>query len=60
MTPSPDIHVCPDCGWSEFVIPHAWLAAGWLRSQRPQPAITRTETGTGSIIAPQIVPATAM
>ncbi len=36
MTPSPDIRVCLDCGWSEFVIPQAWLAAGWLRSLRPQ------------------------
>jgi len=37
MTPSPDIHVCLDCGWSEFAIPHSWLAAGWLRPLRPQP-----------------------
>lgn len=35
MTPSPDIRVCLDCGWSEFVIPRAWLSAGWLRSLRP-------------------------
>jgi hypothetical protein len=39
MTPSPDIHVCLDCGWSEFVIPKAWLSAGWLRSTRPQPVV---------------------
>ena len=31
MSPSPDIHVCRDCGWSEFSIPRAWLSAGWLR-----------------------------
>jgi hypothetical protein len=37
MTPSPDIQVCLDCGWSEFSIPQAWLAAGWLRPLRPQP-----------------------
>lgn len=36
MTPSPDIRVCLDCGWSEFSIPQAWLAAGWLRPLRPQ------------------------
>lgn len=38
MTPAPDIRVCIDCGWSEFSIPKAWLAAGWLRSHRLQPA----------------------
>jgi hypothetical protein len=34
MTPSPDVRVCLDCGWSEFSIPGAWLSAGWLRSLR--------------------------
>jgi hypothetical protein len=27
MTPSPDVRVCLDCGWSEFAIPGAWLSA---------------------------------
>ena len=31
LTPSPDIRVCLDCGWSEFSIPRSWLSAGWLR-----------------------------
>ena len=34
MTPSPDVQVCLDCGWSEFAIPGPWLSAGWLRSLR--------------------------
>lgn len=34
MTPSPDVCVCLDCGWSEFSIPRAWLKAGWLGSTR--------------------------
>ena len=42
MTPSPDIQVCLDCGWSEFVIPRAWLSAGWLRSLRPKPPQSET------------------
>jgi hypothetical protein len=36
LTPSPDIQVCLDCGWSEFSIPRSWLSAGWLRAPRPQ------------------------
>jgi hypothetical protein len=36
MTPSPDVRVCLDCGWSEFSIPRSWLSAGWLRSMRTQ------------------------
>ena len=34
MTPSPDVQVCLDCGWSEFSIPRSWLSAGWLSSLR--------------------------
>jgi len=40
MSPSPDISVCLDCGWSEFMIPHSWLAAGWLH---PLPALAVAE-----------------
>jgi hypothetical protein len=35
MTPSPDVRVCLDCGWSEFSIPRSWLSAGWLRPMTP-------------------------
>lgn len=37
VSPSPDIQICLDCGWSEFSIPKSWLAGGWLRPQRPVP-----------------------
>lgn len=50
MTPSPDIHVCLDCGWSEFSIPSSWLAAGWLRPPRPQ-AVPNANRMTPSNIA---------
>jgi hypothetical protein len=51
MTPSPDIRVCLDCGWSEFVIPRAWLSAGWLRSLRPQPTVNDAGIATASASA---------
>lgn len=35
LVPAPEIVVCLDCGFSEFVIAPGWLAAGWLRSFRP-------------------------
>jgi hypothetical protein len=38
MTPSPDVQVCLDCGWSEFSIPRSWLKAGWLGSAHSKPA----------------------
>ena len=51
MTPSPDVRICLDCGWSEFSVPRSWLSAGWLRSARPADAFG------GSAIAPPLVPA---
>ncbi len=50
MTPSPDVQVCLDCGWSEFLIPRSWLSAGWLRSMRTQPA-PATEPGASASVA---------
>lgn len=46
MTPSPDIMVCLDCGWSEFSIPRSWLKAGWLHSMRPAPVQTSNNMAT--------------
>jgi hypothetical protein len=51
LTPSPDVRVCLDCGWSEFSIPHAWLSAGWLRPLRPQSVPSRAEIGAPHAIA---------
>ena len=55
MTPSPDIRVCLDCGWSEFVIPRAWLSAGWLRSLRPQPAVNEGGIASQAAAAPAAI-----
>lgn len=42
MTPSPDVSVCLDCGWSVFAVPDAWLSAGWLRPLKKQQTATVT------------------
>lgn len=52
LTPSPDIQVCLDCGWSEFAIPRSYLSAGWLRPPRPQPV--PSAPSVGSSIGPSI------
>lgn len=51
LTPSPDIQVCLDCGWSEFSIPRSYLSAGWLRPMRPQAVPSAPSIG------PSMVPA---
>jgi hypothetical protein len=60
MTPSPDIHVCLDCGWSEFIIPRAWLSAGWLRSLRPEPVVNVNETRETRVAPPTPAPVVIM
>lgn len=37
MSPSPDVQVCLDCGWSEFSIPAGWVST-WLRPMHPKVA----------------------
>jgi hypothetical protein len=51
MTPSPDVQVCLDCGWSEFSIPRSWLSAGWLRCLRTQPAPVASTIASANVAA---------
>jgi hypothetical protein len=51
MTPSPDVRVCLDCGWSEFSIPRSWLSAGWLRSMHPTVAPAKPSIVSASVAA---------
>ena len=39
LVPAPEIAVCLDCGYAQFVIPPAWLSAGWLREFKDKPEI---------------------
>ena len=38
MSPQPDVQICLDCGFSEFLVPEKWLSAGWLQAGRPKTA----------------------
>jgi hypothetical protein len=49
MTPSPDVRVCVDCGWAEFVVPEEWLSAGWLGTRRAN--IQTNANGAKPIVA---------
>ncbi len=44
MNPSPDVHVCHECGWSQFAIPKRWMAAGWLNESKPVRAEVAQQT----------------
>jgi hypothetical protein len=54
VTPSPDIKICLDCGWSEFSVPRSWLSAGWLRSVPSASAVSE------SVLAASLVPAVSI
>ena len=50
MTPSLDVRVCLDCGWSEFSIPSSWLSAGWLRPTPSRASSTPTAVASTNTV----------
>jgi hypothetical protein len=53
ITPSPEINVCLECGWSEFSIPNSWLSAGWLRArlQKADPVLQSTPRSDAAVLS---------
>jgi hypothetical protein len=51
MTPSPDIHICLECGAAEFTVPQSWLSAGWLGSKRAKNVTPMNESKSSPIFA---------
>ena len=51
LQPCPDIQVCLDCGFAEFLIPGTWLSAGWLRPLRPQSIPSRSANSSSTATA---------
>ena len=51
LTPSPDVRICLDCGWSEFSVPRSWLSAGWLRSAIPSAGPNESALGSTLVAA---------
>ena len=35
INPAPNVVICMECGWSEFLTPLSWLSARWLRPIQP-------------------------
>jgi hypothetical protein len=54
LTPSPEVLVCGECGWAEFLISQSWLSGGWLR-QKSEP-VSHVQRENPVREAPVLVP----
>lgn len=51
ISPSPDIHICSECGWAQFTVPESWLSAGWLDSRHRNKLTSLSEAKPSGVFA---------
>jgi hypothetical protein len=47
INPAPNVVICLECGWSEFVVAPSWLAARWIKPIVPPSYLAASPTAIG-------------